>query len=120
MSLIVYVAGEAEMQYGAHTKPYLLSHLRSTAAAQQAAAQAQANLPDKLRPFADFYMSHDSARRQAALDGVLLHLQGPLRQQYSAMWTSEAVSMLVLKVSTFLVVKPGLAADSFCRGALQH
>ncbi len=92
------------MQYGGHTKPYLLSHLRSTAAAQQAAAQAQANLPAKLRPFADFYMSHDSARRQAALDSVLLQLQGPLRQQYSAMWTSEAVSMLVLKVGASLVM----------------
>lgn len=101
------------MQYGGHTKPYLLSHLRSTAAAQQAAAQAQANLPAKLRPFADFYMSHDAARRQAALDSVLLHLQGPLRQQYSAMWTSEAVSMLVLKVGASLVMTLGLAAE-FC------
>jgi len=27
-----------------------------------------------------------------------LQLQGPLRWQYSAMWTLEAVSMLVLKV----------------------
>ncbi len=98
LSLDVCGAGEAEMQYGGHTKPYLLSHLRSTAAAQQAAAQAQANLPAKLRPFADFYMSHDTARRQAALDSVLLQLQGPLRWQYSAMWTLEAVSMLVLKV----------------------
>ncbi len=120
MNLIVCAAGEAEMQYGGHTKPYLLSHLRSTAAAQQAAAQAQAKLPAKLRPFADFYMSHDTARRQAALDSVLLHLQGPLRQQYSAMWTSEAVSMLVIKVCTLLVISPGLAADSFCRGASQH
>ncbi|DBB04141.1 TPA: hypothetical protein ACH3X1_013190 [Trebouxia sp. C0004] len=93
------LSGEAEMQYGGCTKPCLLLHLRSTAAAQQAAAQAQANLPAKLRPFADFYMSHDTARRQAALDSVLLHLQGPLRQQYSAMWTSQAVSMLVLKAA---------------------
>ena len=105
------------MQYGGVTKPYLLSHVRSTAAAQQAAAQAQANLPAKLRPFVDLYMSHDTARRQAALDTVLLHLRGPLQQQYSAMWTSEAVSMIVLKVVTCLVMTPGLAADSLSRGA---
>lgn len=103
-NLVVSVVGEAEMQYGGHTTPYLLSHLRSTAAAQQAAAKAQANLPVKLRPFADLYMSHDTARRQAALDSVLLHLQGPLQQQYSAMWSSEAVSTLVLKVGATLVM----------------
>jgi hypothetical protein len=120
LSLVVCVAGEAEMQYGGHTKPYLLSHLQSTAAAQQAAAQAQANLPAKLRPFADFYMSHDTARRQAALDSVLLPLRPALRPQYSAMWTSEAVSMLVLKVGAFLIMNLGLVADSLCRGALQH
>ncbi len=92
-------AGEAEMQYGSNTKPYLLTHLRSTVTAEQAAAQAQASLPASLRPFADFYMSHDHTRRQAALDSLLLQLQGAFQQQYSAMWTPEAICVLMLKVS---------------------
>ena len=91
------------MQYRSTTKPYLLTHLRSTVAAHQASGQAQADLPAKLRPFADFYMSHDITRRQAALDSILLHLQEALQLQYTVMWTSEAVSSLVFKVRTNLV-----------------
>lgn len=109
------------MQYGSTTKPYLLTHLRSTVAAQQASQQAHAMLPAKLRPYADFYISHDVTRRQAALDSVLMHLQEALQLQYNVMWTSEAVSMLVFKVRASLMLACGPAATVYmCGVVLKH
>ena len=92
-------AGEADVHYGHNTNPYLLSHLRPSAAAQRAAAQAAASLPAPLRPIADFYSSSDTDRRQEALDTLLQLLQGPLQQQYAGMWDPDAISVFVIKVS---------------------
>ena len=92
-------AGEADVHYGHNTKPYLLSHLRPSAAAQQAAAQAAASLPAPLRPIADFYSSSNIERRQEALDTLLHLLQEPLQQQYAGMWGPDAISVFVIKVN---------------------
>lgn len=95
----LYPAGEADVHYGHNTKPYLLSHLRPSAAAQRAAAQAAANLPAPLRPIADFYSLSDTDRRQDALDTLLQLLHGPLQQQYRGMWGPDAISVFVIKVN---------------------
>ena len=88
-----YPAGEADVHYGHNTKPYLLSHLRPSAAARRAAGQAAASLPAPLRPIADFYSSSDTDRRQQALDTLLQLLQEPLQQQYAGMWGPDAISV---------------------------
>lgn len=94
----LHSVGEADVHYGHNTKPYLLSHVKPSAAAQQAAAQATASLPAPLRPIADFYSSLDTRRRQEALDDLLQPLQEPLQQQYAGMWGSDAISVFVIKV----------------------
>lgn len=93
-------AGEADVHCGHNTRPYLLSHVRPSPAAQQAAAQAAASLPPALRHIADFYSSTDADRRQDALGTLLQLLQEPLQQQYARMWGSDAISVLVIKVNT--------------------
>lgn len=94
----LHFVGEADVHYGHNTKPYLLSHVRPSAAAQRAAAQASASLPAPLRPIADFYSSLDTGRRQKALDDMLQLLQEPLQQQYASMWGPDAISVFVIKV----------------------
>ena len=86
------------MQYGNNVKPYVLAHLRPSASAQQAAALARPSLASALRPFADFYISHDLQKRQAALDILLQQLQPALQQQYGTMWDADAIAMFVVKV----------------------
>lgn len=92
------------MSITATTKPYLLSHVRPSPAAQRAAAQATASLPAPLRLIADFYSSLDTCRRQEALDDLLQLLQEPLQQQYTGMWGSDAISVFVIKVRSNSVV----------------
>lgn len=91
----LHSVGEADIHYG---KPYLLSHVRPSAAAQRAAEQATASLPAPLRPIADFYSSLDTRRRQEALDNLLHLLQEPLQQQYAGMWGPDAISVFVIKL----------------------
>ena len=91
-------AGEAETHYGNSTKPYLLTHLRPSAAASEAAARAKPHLPAALRWVADFYASQNAQGRQAALDKVLVLLQAVLQQQYSALWGVDAIVVLLIKV----------------------
>lgn len=90
--------GEADVHYGHNTNPYLLSHVRPSTAAQQAAAQAAASLPPALRHIADFYSSIDADQRQQALGTLLELLQEPLQQQYASMWGPDAISVFVVKV----------------------
>ena len=92
-------AGEADVHYGHNIRPYLLSHVRPSGAAQQAACQASASLPAKLRRIADFYSSAHADRREEALDVMLTVLQEPLQQQYAAMWGLDSISVFVIKVS---------------------
>ena len=86
------------MHYGHNTKPYLLSHLKPSAAVQRAAAQASAILPAALRRVADFYTATYADTRQEALDMLLSLLQEPLQQQYAGMWGPDAISVFVVKV----------------------
>ena len=94
----LHSVGEAEVHYGRNTKQYLLSHMRPSAATQRAAAQVTASLPALLRPIADFHSSLDTGRRQEALNLMLQLLQEPLQQQYAGLWSTDAISVFVIKV----------------------